>query len=106
MHQPDEKELLNHLAFEVHWLVRAAIRFRTATGPDRVAFQDSAFLHARNLLELAAPKRAKFGWWIGDVGGAPPPADSKFQGWKKLFKGDPFRRGAASGSGLAYTPGF
>jgi hypothetical protein len=72
----DETALQNHLAYEVHWLVHAAVRFRRVHGRDRVAFQDSAFLHARNLLEFTGPGRPKHGWWIHDMGGAVPPGEA------------------------------
>ena len=45
--KPSPTALNMHLAFEVHWLVYAAVRFRGVRGKDKVAFQDSAILHAR-----------------------------------------------------------
>jgi hypothetical protein len=81
---PDANELRNHFAFEVHYLVHSAIRFRSAEGKDRVAFQDSALLHARNVLEFTGPKRGQ-GWWIADLGGTVPPNGSTYQAWKRLI---------------------
>jgi hypothetical protein len=78
-------EFQNHLAFEVHWLVYAGARFRHAGGRDRVALQDSALLHARNLLEFTGPGRPSYGWWIVDLGGSKQSADATWRGWSDLI---------------------
>jgi hypothetical protein len=81
---PDASVLQNHLGFEVHWLVYAAVRFREVSGADRVALQDSTLLHARNLLELTAPTRPNHGWWIVDLGGLHQSADAPWRAWSAL----------------------
>ena len=66
---PDPDELRKHLAYEVHYLVLAAVRFTEISGRDGTLYQDSALLHARNLLEFTKPgQRPRYGWWIKDVG--------------------------------------
>jgi hypothetical protein len=82
---PTPSDLQNHLAFEVHWLVYAAVRFRDVGGSDRVAFQDSALLHARNLLELTGPGRPKHGWRAIDFGGPAQSPDEQWKGWSALI---------------------
>lgn len=82
---PDAQSLQNHLAYEVHWLVHSAVRFRDVRGKDRVAFQDSAFLHARNLLEFTGPGRPSHGWSIGDLGGTAQLTDAAWRGWSDLI---------------------
>lgn len=82
---PDANALQNHLAFEVHWLVYAAVRFRDTEGRDQVVFQDSAFLHARNILELTGPGSSNHGWRIHDLGGATQRADATWNNWSDLI---------------------
>jgi hypothetical protein len=83
--KPQPAELAQHLAFEIHWLVYAAHRFRITRGRDRVALQDSALLHARNLLEFAGPGRPRHAWWVADLGGTAPPTDGGTQRWLDLI---------------------
>lgn len=82
---PSVRELQENLAFEIHWLVYATVRFRTERGRDRVAVQDSAFLHARNLLEFTGPGRPSHGWWVQDLGGVAQGPDSTWRGWSDLI---------------------
>jgi hypothetical protein len=71
-----------HLAYEVDWLVYAAKRFSLASGKDAVTFQDSVFVHARNLLEFTKPTKPSFAWWIADhgQGGNKPTGGAKYTG--------------------------
>lgn len=74
------RDLEIHLAYEVDWLVYAAKRFSFATSKDAVSFQDSVFVHARNLLEFTKPTKPSFGWWIADhgTGGKKPEKGTKY----------------------------
>lgn len=83
--KPRPAELAKHLAFEVHWLVYAAHRFGGTRGRDRVVLQDSALLHARNLLEFTGPGRPRHAWWVADLGGSAPPTDRETQRWLDLI---------------------
>lgn len=83
--QPSTEEFTRHVAFEVHWLVYAAVRFLEAGGRDQVAFQDSACIHARNLLELTGPSRSTNAWWVVDLGGISKQADVAWRGWTGLI---------------------
>ena len=74
MANPTADQLREHLAYEVHYLVLAAVRFTEVTGTEKAVYQDSSLLHARNLLEFTNPgqRASRHGWWIGDVGGHSP----------------------------------
>lgn len=90
-------ELQKHLAYEVDWLVFAARRFRETGGKDAVLVQDSAFVHARNLLEFTKPpdpdprkkdKGPSNGWWISREFHGDEPTDtdpSEFKPWWKFI---------------------
>jgi hypothetical protein len=78
-------QLQDHLAYEVHYLVWSAVGFRNARGKDKVAFQDSALMHARNLLEFTKPKRPRFGWWIVDVGAPTPKSTDEYDQWNEFI---------------------
>jgi len=82
---PSPAELRRHLAYEVHYLVHAAVRFQSAKGTDKVHFQDSALMHARNLLEFTKPNRPRWGWWITDVGGPQPRGSKTYERWNDLI---------------------
>ena len=60
--------LRENLAYEIHYLVLAAVRFPRVRGREASIYQDSALLHARTLLEFTQAKRPP-GWWISEVGG-------------------------------------
>src|SRR5437016_14676860 len=70
------RDLEIHLAYEVDWLVYSARRFATARSKEAVAFQDSVFVHARNLLEFTKASKPAHGWWIADHGPGPRPRAS------------------------------
>ena len=61
--------LREHLAYEIHYLVLAACRFPDIDTNEAAFYQDSALLHARNLLEFTKPVLPRFGLWIKEVGG-------------------------------------
>ncbi|VBA47925.1 fructosamine kinase family protein [Mycobacterium attenuatum] len=83
---PDANELRKHLAYEVHYLVLAAVRFTEVSGRDGAFYQDSALIHARNLLEFTKPAPApRFGWWIANVGGRTPQAESTHDDWVEFI---------------------
>jgi hypothetical protein len=82
---PTPSDLQNHLALEVHWLVYAAVRFRDVVGSDRIAFQDSALLHARNLLELTGPRATEARMGVIDFGGPALSPDAPWKGWSALI---------------------
>ena len=48
----DADELREHLAYEVHYLVLAAVRFAEIDGVHKGVYQDSALVHARNLFRV------------------------------------------------------
>lgn len=79
------REHERHLAFEVHWLTYAAERFSKVSGRDKVVFQDSCFLHARNLLEFTGWGRPAHGWWAPDFGGSAPEPDEYGKQWLDLI---------------------
>ena len=83
----DADELREHLAYEVHYLVLAAVRFAEIDGVHKGVYQDSALVHARNLLEFTNPGQpTSYSWWIGSVGGLRPPgADSEHEQWRKFI---------------------
>jgi hypothetical protein len=85
MARPTADELREHLAYEVHLLVWAAIRFRTTKSKDKMIFQDSALMHARNLLEFTKPTKPRFGWWIVDVGGPEPQDTDDYRAWNDFI---------------------
>jgi hypothetical protein len=82
------EQIRQHLCYELKWMVRAVVRFeqvaseaRTVeahgeqpTDSDVVALQDSALLHARNLIEFAKtssdPDEANVQWALSDILGA------------------------------------
>lgn len=83
--RPTPDELREHLAYEVHYLIHAAVRFEEATGKDKAAFQDSALIHARNLLDFTHPQGPRNGsWWIGHMGGSPN-LDPEHGDWSRLI---------------------
>lgn len=81
MRQPNVDELREHLAYEVHYLVLATHRFPQIEGREAAIYQDSVFLHSRNLLEFTKPRKPRFGLWIKDVGGAEPTAEQVYGEW-------------------------
>lgn len=85
MSPPMPEELQEHLAYEVHYLVWASVRFRDVRGKDKAIFQDSALMHARNLLEFSKPTKPRFGWWIVDVGGPTPQATDDYKAWNDFI---------------------
>jgi hypothetical protein len=81
---PDD--LRKHLAYEVHYLVLAAVRFTQVDGRDGAFYQDSALIHARNLLEFTKPAPSpNNGWWIADAGGQTPQVDTSHRDWVKFI---------------------
>jgi hypothetical protein len=82
------KQIRKHLCYELKWMLRAVVRFeevtrevRTAEAPgesppdtDLVALQDSALLHARNLIEFVRassdPDEKSIEWALSDIPGA------------------------------------
>ncbi|HEY5009889.1 MAG TPA: hypothetical protein VIH73_01960, partial [Acidimicrobiales bacterium] len=82
------EQIRQHLCYELKWMVRAVVRFEQLTtetrameahgeqpsDPDVVALQDSALLHARNLIEFAKtssdPDDPKVQWALSDILGA------------------------------------
>jgi hypothetical protein len=87
MRTPTADELREHLAYEVHYLVLAAVRFAEVTGAEKAVYQDSSLLHGRNLLEFTHPgQKTSHTWWIGDVGGLKPPRlDPCHDDWRKFI---------------------
>src|SRR5712691_7134914 len=81
MRPPSTDELREHLAYEIHYLVLATVRFPEVRGREATIYQDGALMHARNLLEFTQPKRRKGTWWIVDVGGSTPPKNPTYTGW-------------------------
>jgi len=82
MTSPTADQLREHLAYEIHYLVLAAIRFPTIGGREATIYQDSALMHARNLLEFTQPTKPKGGaWWIVEVGGSTPPKETAYKEW-------------------------
>lgn len=80
---PTPDDLRRHLAFEVCWLIDAAHAFKNE---DLVCRQDSAMLHARNLLEFTKPvRRPNWDWWIGDLGAEPPRHTAEYAQWVALI---------------------
>ncbi len=77
----DENVLREHLAYEIHYLLLAACRFPTIQGNEAAVYQDSALLHARNLLEFTKPVMPTFGVWISEVGGTRPQQDDLYWPW-------------------------
>ena len=69
-----------HLCYELKWMLRAVVRFEQLTAEleaadsDLVALQDSALLHARNLVEFANassdPAEPQVQWALSDILGA------------------------------------
>jgi hypothetical protein len=83
---PSANEMREHLAYEVHLLVWAAMRFRTAKSKDKMVFQDGVLLHARNLLEFTKPEqRPRRGWWIVDVGAPMPQKTKDYDAWNAFI---------------------
>lgn len=74
-----------HLAFEVDWLVYAAVSFRDIRNKDAVIFQNSVFLNARNLLEFTKPYQPRNGWWICQFAGATPTTSTEFENWNEFI---------------------
>jgi hypothetical protein len=82
------EQIRQHLCYELEWMLRAVVRFEqvtidareaetrgeTAPDSDVVALQDSALLHARNLIEFAKassdPDEKKVEWALTDILGA------------------------------------
>ncbi len=86
MAAPTADEICRHLCYELKWMLAAVVRFEhrrqeegsvvaaDAAGPDDaelVALQDSALLHARNLIEFAAatadPTMEEPRWALSDI---------------------------------------
>jgi hypothetical protein len=86
MANPTADALREHLAYEVHYLVLAAVRFTEVAGAEKAVYQDSSLLHARNLLEFTNPgQRTTYTWWIGDVGGLKPRNDTSHDEWRDFI---------------------
>jgi hypothetical protein len=81
----DANVLRQHLAYEVHYLVLAARRFPAIDGRESGIYQDSAYLHARNLLEFTQPPRRPDAWWIPDAGGNTPTANPEHKAWANFI---------------------
>jgi len=81
--KPSLPDLQRHLAFEVHYLVWTAKAFTAGESKTKVALQDSAFLHARNLLEFSKPSRLAWAWWVGDFQ-TKPMTDTHYEAWHDL----------------------
>jgi hypothetical protein len=82
------KQIRKHLCYELKWMLRAVVRFEEVTGEGRaaeargepppdtdlVALQDSAVLHARNLIEFVRassdPDETSIEWALSDIPGA------------------------------------
>jgi len=84
MRTPSADALREHLAYEIHYLVLAAVRFSQIRGREASIYQDSALLHARTLLEFAQAKRPP-GWWIPDLGGDNPQQDVLLDAWLQFI---------------------
>jgi hypothetical protein len=76
MAAPSADDVQQHVCYELKWMLRAVVRFEEL-GPsgddddDRIALQDSALLHARNLIEFAAAAGDDGpGWALSDIPGA------------------------------------
>ena len=85
MAAPSAEEVRRYLCYELKWMLRAVVRFEeltsehrpsTARGgsspdPDLVAWQDSALLHARNLVEFAGassdPTESEAEWALSGI---------------------------------------
>jgi hypothetical protein len=86
MQNPTPDQLRKHLAYEVHYLVLAAARFRQIDGRDVAFYQDSALMHARNLLEFTKPgPKPANGWWVVSVGGQMPQANTTHSDWVEFI---------------------
>lgn len=81
----DVDVLRKHLAYEVHYLLLAACRFPQIDGREAAVYQDSALLHARNLLEFTKPTQPSNGLWIAELGGNTPTSDSRHRVWLKFI---------------------
>jgi len=95
---PTDDQLRQHLAYEVHYLVLAAHRFTQINCRDGAFYQDSSFIHGRNLLEFTNPaQRAnRYAWWIGDVGGQKPPrSDPSHDDWREFINANATHLGPA-----------
>jgi hypothetical protein len=82
------KQIREHLCYELKWMLRAVVRFEEVTGEvraaeargepapdtDLVALQDSALLHARNLVQFVRassdPDEQSVEWALSDIPGA------------------------------------
>jgi hypothetical protein len=82
------KQIREHLCYELKWMLRAVVRFEEVTrevraaeargeparDSDLVALQDSAVLHARNLIEFVRassdPDEKRVEWALSDIPGA------------------------------------
>ena len=79
MAAPTAEEVRRQLCYELKWMLGSVVRFEQLTNArgeptadvDAVAFQDSALMHARNLIEFAAassdPKASKVQWALSDI---------------------------------------
>ena len=87
MANPTAHELREHVAYEVHYLVLAAVRFTEVTGTEKAVYQDSSLLHALTLVEFTNPgQKTNYTWWIGDVGGQKPPReDASHADWREFI---------------------
>lgn len=86
--KPSLPDLQRHLAFEVHYLAWTAKAFAAGKGKTKVALQDSALLHGRNLLEFSKPmKRPGYAWWIGDFAAVPTNGDRDYWAWFDFVHG-------------------
>jgi hypothetical protein len=81
--KPSLPDLQRHLAYEVHYLVWTAKAFAAGESKTKVALQDSALLHARNLLEFSKPAKPSWAWWIGDFQ-TTPMSDHDYVAWNDL----------------------
>ena len=87
MANPTADELREHVAYEVHYLVLAAVRFTEVTGTEKAVYQDSSLLHALTLSDFTNPgHKTNCTWWIGDVGGQKPPReDASHADWREFI---------------------
>jgi hypothetical protein len=78
MDAPTADAVQRHVCYELKWMLRAVVRFEELVGAgsgnpddDRIALQDSALLHARNLVDFAGSgSGARLGWSLSDIPGA------------------------------------
>lgn len=77
-----EADIDHHFRYEVQLLCEAASHFGSAKHFEKIAMQDCALMHGRNLLEFTNPeKRPTSGWWIHDLGTEVPGDCPDYRSW-------------------------